>query len=130
MEPDWILLVLSITPTADFQIILPLRVSYNYNINFVDLNDILVVCSGDSTVPVYSSTYPIKYWDKVKATEVPNADHNVLLRDDEVINQILSYAIDNYDPNMSLESKKLRFKPDLSNGKALFKEIRRVLPID
>ena len=90
----------------------------------------LVVCSGDSTVPVYSSTYPIKYWDKVKATEVPNADHNVLLRDDEVINQILSYAIDNYDPNMSLESKKLRFKPDLSNGKALFKEIRRVLPID
>ena len=66
----------------------------------------------------------------MKATEVPNADHNVLLRDDEVINQILSYAIDNYDPNVSLESKKLRFKPDLSNGKTIFKEIRRVLPID
>lgn len=100
------------------------------NRRFPDYSPVEIVCSGDSTVPVYSSTFPIKYWDKVKATEVPNADHNVLLRDDEVINQILSYAIDNYDPNLSLESKKLKFKPDLSNGKAIFKEIRRVLPID
>ena len=130
MAPDWILLVLLIIQIVDSQIILLLRVSYDNNYNSEVIYVILVVCSGDSTVPVYSSTYPIKYWDKVKATEVPNADHNVLLRDDEVINQILSYAIDNYDPNVSLESKKLRFKPDLSNGKTIFKEIRRVLPID
>ena len=66
----------------------------------------------------------------MKAKEVPKADHNVLLRDDEVINTILSYAIDNYDPNISIQTKKLRFKPDLTNGKSIFKEIRRVLPID
>ena len=51
---------------------------------------------------------------KVTATEVVNADHNILLRDDEVISTILSYAIDNYEPNM--RNKKLKFKPDMSNG--------------
>ena len=49
------------------------------------------------------------------ATEVVNADHNILLRDDEVISTILSYAIDNYEPNM-MNKKKLKFKPDMSNG--------------
>ena len=52
---------------------------------------------------------------KVTATEVVNADHNILLRDDEVISTILSYAIDNYEPNV-MNKKKLRFKPDMSNG--------------
>lgn len=51
---------------------------------------------------------------KVTATEVVNADHNILLRDDEVISTILSYAIDNYEPNVM--NKKLKFKPDMSNG--------------
>jgi len=76
-------------------------------------------------VPIYSSTFPVKYWKQVNATEVVNADHNILLRDDEVISQILAYAIDNYEPN-----SKLKFKPDLTNGKSKFSTPRRLFPID
>ena len=49
-----------------------------------------------------------------------NADHNILLRDDEVISTILSYAIDNYEPNMKKNEKKLKFKPNLTNGHKRF----------
>ena len=81
---------------------------------------ILVVCPGDSTVPEFSSTYPINRWPNVKSTEVARADHNELLRDEEVIETILAYAIDDYTPPTR---KKLRFKPDLTNGARIFDRV-------
>jgi len=90
------------------------------NKRFPDYSPYITYCSGDGTVPIYSSTYPIKYWANVSATEVVNADHNILLRDDEVISTILSYAIDNYEPNMKKNEKKLKFKPNLTNGQKRF----------
>ena len=80
----------------------------------------LVVCTGDSTVPEFSSTYPINRWPNVKSTEVARADHNELLRDEEVIETILAYAIDDYTPPTR---KKLRFKPDLTNGARIFDRV-------
>ena len=75
------------------------------------------MCSGDSTVPVYSATFPIGRWPNVKSTEVLKCDHNELLRDVGVINTILSYAIDDFEPT---SSKKLIFKPDQTNGARIF----------
>ena len=94
------------------------------NKRFPDYSPVEIVCSGDGTVPIYSSTFPVKHWKSVKATEIANADHNVLLRDDQVINKILSYAIDNYQPNIE---NKLRFKSDQSNGRRKFTGMKRVV---
>lgn len=90
------------------------------NRRFPDYMPNEVVCTGDSTVPEFSSTYPINRWPNVKSTEVARADHNELLRDEEVIETILAYAIDDYEPPTR---NKLRFKPDLTNGARIFDRV-------
>jgi len=77
-------------------------------------------CSGDSTVPEWSSTYGFYHWANAKKTEVPKADHNELLRDEEVIDTILSYAIEDFDPPQLKKKNKLLFKPDRSRGSRIF----------
>lgn len=98
------------------------------NKRFPDYSPKELQCSGDGTVPEFSSSYPFYHWKAVKKTEVNKAEHNELLRDEEVINTILSYSIDDFSPPSS--SNKLRFKPDLSFGKGHFKKPYWRLPID
>ena len=74
-------------------------------------------------MPEWSSTFGYYHWANAKKTEVPKADHNELLRDEEVINTILGYAIEDFDPPQLKKSKnKLYFKPDLTRGNKIFEQ--------
>ena len=61
---------------------------------FPDHEPRITTCSGDGTLPKFSASYPVKYWDQIKATEVEKTDHNALLRHAKVIDQILDYAVE------------------------------------
>ena len=59
---------------------------------------------------------------------MPKADHNELLRDEEVIDTILSYAIEDFDPPQMKKKNKLVFKPDRSRGARIFEKAYWRLP--
>jgi len=96
------------------------------NKRFPDYSPVEIQCPGDSTVPEFSATFPINRWPNVNHTMVPNGDHNEVLRDEEVIQTILGYAIDDYVP----PAKKLKFRPMLNKGKRLFDGVWRRPPLE
>ena len=117
-ELVWIPLARWITVINDFRIIRQKNVRLQIILLFLII--ILDQCSGDSTVPEWSSTFGFYHWANAKKTEVPKADHNELLRDEEVIDTILSYAIEDFDPPQLKKKNKLYFKPDLSRESRIF----------
>ena len=61
----------------------------------------------------------------MKVSAVEFCDHNEMLREENVIQTILEYAIDGYQ-----RPKKLKFQPDRKNGRKIFEKIYKKFPID